>query len=148
MNERYSYKDVIIDPEDPRVEIGAEYYYGWAPYSVVINANDDRSAMRLTRIRTDYGGPFVFGGVDYCCIIHKKKPERKWVPFDLSKPEVREDLRGRWIRKAGGKAETMIWGFWQNSCGDVIVNMKLSAKDLVKSWVFEDGSPCGEEVLE
>ena len=28
MNERYSYKDVIIDPEDPRVEIGAEYYYG------------------------------------------------------------------------------------------------------------------------
>lgn len=31
MAERYTYRDVIIDPDDPRVEIGAEYYFSDFP---------------------------------------------------------------------------------------------------------------------
>lgn len=149
MSERYSYKDVIIDPEDPRVEVGAEYFFSRQPQSVLRDAIHGYYPRRLVRVDDEEIFPFFvdrFNG--YSCLIRKKEPEKKHVPFDLSKPEVREDLRGRWIRRVDGKAETMVWGFWLNSGGDVIVNRNLSAEDLVKNWAFEDGSPCGEEVLE
>lgn len=51
MSERYSYKDVIIDPEDPRVEVGAEYYFEDMPKSVISNAQEEVGALRPRQFR-------------------------------------------------------------------------------------------------
>ena len=101
--DKYSYKDVIIDPEDPRVEIGAEYWFGMNPKDCIGKANSGKMTGRLA-FMADEDKPFgchtgSAHSLSFPCIIRKKEPEKKYVPFDLSKPEVRDSLRGKWIRR-------------------------------------------------
>ena len=102
----YTYKDVIIDPEDPRVEIGAEYCFGDIPQNLVEAANSDNDFwIRLEKVSVSDGFHFKSAGGGWkSCIIRKKEPEKKYMPFDLSKEEVRESLWGkRIIVKDGDK---------------------------------------------
>lgn len=77
---KYTYADVIIDPEDPRAEIGAKYYFGDTPLECIALANSesfDESTM-LTDIDGKEERPFAFasntesGSLWYACIIRKK----------------------------------------------------------------------------
>ena len=152
MADKYTYADVIIDPEDPRVEIGAEYYFGDNPGEVLKWANDDNGVAKAID-RIDRGNfPFCHDGIRFPCIIRKKEPVKKYVPFDLSLEEVRKSLKGRWIKSTDG--EYQISGFHSFDGEDgtewkvVIAYRYISPEVLLVLWTFDDGTPCGELVEE
>ena len=86
----------------------------------------------------------------YQSLIRKKEPEKKYMPFDLSDPEVRKSLRGKWIKDGAGE-EACITGF---KCDDEedwiaeIPNGYIAATALASCWMFDDNSPCGKLVEE
>ena len=146
----YTYKDVIIDPEDPRVEIGKEYYFANHVKSVLSFANIDvgysLSTLSVIEAKSDY--PFVdsLGNMN-AFIIRKKEPKKKYVPFDLTKEEDRNFLKGRWIKTDGD--EEKITGFERDDDG--VWHIKISAdyllsEDMLNLWKFDDGLPCGKLV--
>lgn len=158
----YSYADVIIDPADPRVEIGAEYYFGDNVGQLLHGARTgwETRVLRDVCKTTDEYSPFYNGSSGFSCIIRKKEPKKKHVPFDLSKPEVRDRLRGQWIRRKpysfnpGYCLEVVIDCFEQVDEGAEgldsiywVVN-GISALELLEDWTFLDGSPCGQEMSE
>lgn len=86
----YTFKDVIIDPEDPRVEIGMKYYRADFPKRVLHIANNDEDYFgTLESIDTESPEtPFVVKtGSTYspwACLIRKKEPsyaerQAKWI---------------------------------------------------------------------
>ena len=80
----YSYKDVIIDPNDPRVEIGTDYYFALGAQACIDYANMDVRISTLDDIDTSGNyNPFITSEKDYPFIIRKKEPEKKYMPFDL-----------------------------------------------------------------
>lgn len=141
----YTYKDVIIDPNDPRVEIRKEYYFGDSPAEVLRHARKDKDASVLQSVEKDWDDPFIENlGYRYICIIRKKEPEKEYVPFDLSKEEDRAKLRGAWIRiKDIPTIEYQIIGM--NAKYVLLGNTaNLETDDLLRSYEFIDGSPCGK----
>ena len=148
----YTYKDVIIDPEDPRVEIGKEYYFACTIASLIAFANGDCSARVLESIQNGSNYPFTNGIGNYMCIIRKKEP--KYVPFDLSDSEVRKSLRGKWIKNKDNHFEICITDFsHQGHVGntiraDIYRANDMEADELLNYWMFDDGSPCGKLVEE
>lgn len=89
----YTYEDVIIDPNDPRVEIGAYYYFGDNAPSALYKANQRGIGMELVYVysRYNFDGCSIFrlrneGGEEFpsSFIIRKKKPsyeerQAKWI---------------------------------------------------------------------
>lgn len=122
----YNYKDVIIDPEDPRVKIGAEYYWGESPRKTIDRANNKGGALPLLSIdrEEEHTFPFYFfqgsleGGSHF--LIRKKElsyaeRQEKWIEEnDLNKGD-----RVRIIRKADSKEDG--WGSYWNSDMDEAV---------------------------
>ena len=142
----YTYKDVIIDPEDPRVEIGKDYFFGDSPAEVLKWANSNHETHRLRMIlKENY--PFSFEGLRFPCIIRKKEPEKKYVPFDLSKEEDRNCLKGKWIKRTDTGDEDLIISFSEDSTF-IAPDQYWDAEKLLALYVFEDGSPCGKEMEE
>ena len=154
----YTYKDVIIDPEDPRVEIGKEYYFGDFPKEVLEYANKNGRGALLEDIDLASNFPFLMENFDESapCIIRKKEPEKKYVPFDLSDPEVRKGLRGkvitakdttfsRYIEAVIGCFELRDTKVDGVDCQCWFMN-GISAEELMNDWKFEDGSPVGKLV--
>ena len=158
----YSYADVIIDPADPRVEIGKEYYFSDVPGDVISKALKDDYARKLIGISKKIGNPLPFmlenNDWAWACLIRKK--EQKYVPFDLSKPEVRDRLRGKWIRRKPYTSnpnycrEVPIDCFEQVDEGAEGIDSiywtanGINSHELFEDWTFLDGTPCGEEVSE
>ena len=150
----YTYKDVIIDPEDPRVEIGKEYWAGSCAGSVIDRANENRPTLLLRDVEPDSNSPFFLNSAKSnsdmakaSCIIRKKDPKKRYVPFDLSDPDVRKSLRGRWIESDGD--ESQITGFHQLNGEEwvaAVANGYVTDEILYSRWKFEDGSPCGRLV--
>ena len=151
----YTYKDVIIDPEDPRVEIGAKYYRADYPKRVLHIANNDEDYIgTLEEIDTENPEtPFVVntGGAysPWACIIRKKEPEKEYIPFDLSKEEDRNFLRGKWIKSNDPEYfyEYQITNFNRNESGKFIILMDKcheTGETLLNEWSFIDGSPVGK----
>ena len=152
----YTYKDVIIDPEDLRVEIGKEYYFGECPIQALNFANDNGRGAVLSMVDdADNLGPFWFRDIGYShakgspCIIRKKEPEKRYVPFDLSKEKDRAKLRGAWVKAKKDPDKH------QNVCGVCSQYVFLScqaegydAEDFLESFTFIDGTPCGKLVEE
>ena len=151
MSDKYTYADVIIDPDDPRVEIGKEYYFALTPKQALEFANANGRGAVLIKVDTSRGGyPFCFENFieSVPCIIRKKEPEKKYVPFDLTKEEDRAKLRGAWIRKKNYPSiEYQIHGlnamyvFLSDNEGRLPVT-------LLAMFEFVDGSPCGRLVEE
>lgn len=152
----YTFADVIINPEDPRVELGAEYYWADTPRGALDCANYKRVPLRLFSV--DTGGtrtaPFYFlnGSLSgyAVCIIRKKEPEKKYVPFDLSKKEDRARLRGAWIRFKETGRERCITGIFldENPPYVEIGDYGFEPDYLLENYEFVDGSPCGNLVEE
>lgn len=74
----YTYADVIIDPEDPRVEIGKEYYFGNNP-SCLLRSISQLSASEGTLVMKDsaiesQSSPFMSSENEwFVCLIRKKE---------------------------------------------------------------------------
>ena len=132
MSNKYTYADVIIDPNDPRVEIGAEYYAANSINGALKAANEGNEGL-LAKLDSVYREPtrtlitsesFTIsykhgngGKTDF--LIRKKEPVTKYVPFDLSKEEDRARLRGAWVRhKQNPERENLITGLgdYRNRC--------------------------------
>lgn len=150
----YTYKDIITDPEDPRLEIGAEYFFGDDPYAVLIDARNSNLTGKLVTASESNGyRPFKVNLYNSCysCLIRKKEPQ--YVPFDLSKEEVREKLRGRWV-KSNKDSSLFEFQITQFSVVNIlnhdiaVINTAVSAvypEDLLKDYIFiDDNTPCGE----
>ena len=154
MADKYTYADVIIDPNDPRVEIGAEYYFADNPRTVLLLLEDHKTIpKKLTEVSPNDSFPFLTAdGLGWACLIRKKEPENKYVPFDLTKEEDREKLRGAWIRnKNEWKLECFIYEFYESCIPEMVCcagTHKLCASELFKDWTFLDGTPCGKLVEE
>lgn len=152
MAEKYTYADVIIDPNDPRVEVGAEYYYCDNPSTCLERANkkDVAHLAVLEKVYPDAIGHFFIDDAYSICIIRKKEPVKKYVPFDLTKEEDRARLRGAWIRKKEAPfLEQEIAGLSTNVAlvflNDVV---SVGVANLLEEYEFVDGSPCGKPVEE
>ena len=146
----YTYADVIIDPEDPRVEIGKEYWGSDTAMAAIGSANNKRIGFVLLDVTQDDPKPFILShaGSDVfraACLIRKKEPEKKWVPFDLSKEEDRAKLRGAWIRMKGyPQIEQLITSMNAEYAFIDARDDGFSAAELLHSYELIDGSPCGK----
>ena len=146
----YTYKDVIIDPDDPRVEIGRRYWFADTPRECLWRANTAKKTWNLIVVKHDDDNPFVADGIDSACIILAKEPEKKYVPFDLSKEEDRARLRGAWIRRKDypGDEYQIVGISITNNLIFFDDSAQLSTDVLLKRCEFVDGSPCGKLVEE
>ena len=152
MANKYTYADVIIDPNDPRVEIGKEYYYHDIPIDTLKEANDDSDTGILTDVIGDSDKPFQMKEEEvitpWACIIRKEETEKKYVPFDLSKEEDRAKLRGAWVTEKGlSHHESQIVSISiQNKLLSLGDDVRISPEDLLYRFEFVDGTPCGKLV--
>jgi len=152
----YTYKDVIIDPQDERLKgaVGKQVYYDDKPILAVQYANQNVKTGTLIRLNKK-GEQFPFcvqrreaeDKFNYVCIIIKKEPEVKYVPFDLSKEEDRDFLRDKWVRHKERHVEFVIREFSSNESGKWNTYC-CSAKNLFKNFTFLDGTPVGKKVEE
>ena len=150
----YTYKDVIIDPEDPRVEFGAKYYRADYPKKVLFLANNEEDYFgTLEEIDTESPEtPFIIRTKNslspWACLIRKKEP--KYVPFDLSNENDRAKLRGAWVRVK----ERTSWEEQITSLNSIFIFLGRDGEDGIKPdylfnhYEFEDGTPCGRLVEE
>ena len=72
---RYTYEDVIIDPNDPRVEIGAEYWFSDYPNTLVKRLNNAEASKHghLSSVESNEILPFYDEDRRcWLCIIRKK----------------------------------------------------------------------------
>ena len=162
MSEKYTYADVIIDPEDPRVEIGAEYYFADNPRTVLSLLEDHKAIpKKLAKVAPNDSFPFFAeGGCAWAGLIRKKEKKKLYVPFDLSDAVVREQLWGKRIviddsytvgeTSFRRDVHSIITGFifcmdgepkdyWMIIAGDCT----LTAEEALERAHFYDETPCG-----
>ena len=141
----YTYADVIIDPSDPRAEIGKEYWFADTPRECLWRANTAKDTWNLIGVKHTNDYPFAADGNDFACLIRKKEPLKKYVPFDLSKKEDRNCLKGKWLKRTDTGDEDLIISFSEDSTF-IAPDQYWDAEKLLALYVFEDGSPCGKLV--
>ena len=164
----YSYNDIIMDPEDPRLEgaIGKECYVSDFPKIALNYARYNSTTDRLKRIAKEETCPFVDEEEEdnWAVIILKKEEPKKYVPFK----NIREFLisyssyerllteencflsnHGIWLKdKDIDGVFYMVTEIWRD--GVVLGSDQSTTKwdDLLYGYTFLDGSPCGKEVEE
>ena len=119
----YTYEDIIMDPNDPRLEgaIGKECYVSDFPKIALNNARDNLIPDRLKRIAKEETCPFVDEEEEdnwAVIILKKEEPTPKYVPFKSKEGflerymEVKDELEsdsfegsllqcGMWIKVEG-----------------------------------------------
>lgn len=148
----YTYKDVIIDPEDPRVEVGKEYFFGDGPSHLLWGVRTGWEAGTLVKVCKDAPSedPFYNGAARFQCIIRKKEPEKKYVPFNLNDKSTRAKLRGAWVKV---KDQTS-WEEQITAINSSFIFIGGNGEDginpdyLLNHYEFVDGTPCGKLVEE
>lgn len=140
----YTIKDVIIDPDDPRVEVSKEYYFGYDPSRPLKDARQDAGTAVLTKVKRESDEPFYFGSTGYSCIIRKKELESKYVPFDLSNEEDRARLREAWIRPKCRPSVGLKIIAMNIDCVFIHGEKGQSPGDLLNKYEFIDSTPCGK----
>lgn len=90
---------------------------------------------------------------DYQFIREILPDESHYEPYDLSDLNVRDSLRGRWIIWNDGDTddadEAVIIGFTKRDGDPWHVRTSIGsidAAELLKFYVFDDGTPCGKKV--
>lgn len=93
MSDKYTYADVIIDPNDPRVEIGAKYYWADIAYDVLKSANKDGGTGILEKVLHNSDLPFVIKtACDCACLIRKKEYTENDIITDVSDPRLKDAI--------------------------------------------------------
>ncbi len=90
----YTYKDVIIDPEDLRVEIGKEYYFGITPKEAMGYAKANGRGAILNSVDAPSEDPFFLDAFNegYPCIIRKKEYTKNDIITDVSDPRLKDAI--------------------------------------------------------
>ena len=163
----YTYNDIIMDPEDPRLEgaIGKECYFSDYPKKLLNSAiyNLPEYLDYLTDIRKEGVCTFVDKkGTKWASIIIKKeesKPKPKYVPFEnatefldayrnapgcLNEEDYFLSNHGIWLMDCENGDYFLVTEIW----GDGVVlgsNQETTHwDDLLEDFIFLDGSPCGK----
>lgn len=98
---KYFYDDIIISPDDPRLEgaIGKEVYFGNVPLYCLQDANENNNVGILKEISNYIDSPFYVKDserciLDYVCIIIKQKEsDHGYIPFRNAKEFLEACLR-------------------------------------------------------
>lgn len=138
----YTYKDVIIDTEDPRVEIGKEYYFGDNVGQLLYGARTGWKAEKLRDVckSTKEYLPFYNGMSYFSCIIRKNEPtyderQAKWIADN----GINKGDKVRIVRKANSYEDG--WGcHWNPDMNEAVG--KVGAVSHISSNLRE----CGIEV--
>lgn len=145
---KYTYDDIIINPEDKRLEgaIGKEVYLETSAIDVLKQANGEDGPNILMAIHKDVAFPFQGIMFRYPFVILKKEPTVKYVPFDLSKKEDRDFLRGKWVKKKDTGNEYQLIHFTHiDSLWRALAN---TGQEFYDYYTFLDGTPVGKKVEE
>ena len=152
----YTYEDIIIDPEDPRLEgaIGKECYFSDYPKQLLNGARNNSLEYLdcLTDIRKEAACTFVDkNGSGWILIIIKKeepKPKPKYIPFEnvtefldayrsvpSSLPDEVSYLshNGIWLKDTETDAYCMVTEIWD--MGIVVGNKNIT---IGETTVFND----------
>ena len=164
MADKYTYADVIIDPNDPRVEIGAEYYAATSISGALRAANEknegllveldsvNREPTKTLITSKPFTVSYKHGNGGEADFLIRKKPE--YVPFDLSNEEDRKALMGKTI-KANNRPFSRQYVEFTISCFELVdkgaegvgshweVN-GIKEDELFHDWTFLDGTKCGK----
>lgn len=150
---KYTRKDVIVDPDDVRLEIGAEYFTADSIKTALDLANRGKYGFVVELVDiVDEDSPFlVISNEDNCYVdflIRRKEPEKKYVPFDLSNEEDKTRLRGAWIKyKFAPGYEYQITAVEIDRV--FVYGDDKTPEALLEDCLFLDGTPCGKlEVTE
>ena len=97
----YTYEDIIMDPEDPRLEgaIGKEVYFGNVPSYCLRDANENNNVGILRKIGNNDDSPFCVKGPENFIlnfehiIIKKKDSDNGYIPFRNAREFLEACLR-------------------------------------------------------
>lgn len=154
LTDKYTYADIIIDPHDERVKVGEKYFFYNNPTLAIESANgSDVESFELIKV-TSGTCPFVYDFKEdmegaSCCIIKdkeekKKESQAKYTPFDLSKKEVRDYLRGKWIKNRTSDVECFI-SILSLVDGDWYAE-GYTSEELLENFTFLNGTPVGNKI--
>ena len=165
----YTYEDIIMDPNDPRLEgaIGKECYVSDFPKIVLDVARSNSTVDRLKRIEKEKACPFVNEEEESnwaVIIIKKEEPKPEYVPFKngleffnsylsvesrLEKADYFLSNHGIWLKdKDIDGVSYIVTEIWRD--GVVLGSDQHTTiwKDLLDGYAFLDNSPCGRFVKE
>ena len=172
----YTYEDIIMDPEDPRLEgaIGKECYFSDYPKQLLNGARNNSPEYLdcLTDIRKEAACTFVDknGSGWILIIIKKEEPKPEYIPFESVEEFLDEyflnkekyttgillKLEGIWLREKETGALCMATEIWDE--GLVIGDTKLTISgtdvfndttdwdELFSKYSLIDGTPCGKKI--
>ena len=162
----YTYEDIIMDPEDPRLEgaIGKQCYLSDYPKNALYYARNNSTVDRLKSINKESACPFVDEHkASWAVAIIKKEEPKKYVPFETldefiesyKKAEERIDYSnaedyiascGMWLRFNNDDVMCAVTEIWADGVFLGHDHMKIKWEELFNFYTFMDGSPCGKEV--
>ena len=160
----YSYNDIIMDPEDPRLEgaIGKVCYFSDYPKNVLYYARNNSTVDRLKSINKESACPFVDEHkASWAVAIIKKEEPKKYVPFETldefiesyKKAEERIDYSnaedyiascGMWLRFNNDDVMCAVTEIWADGVFLGHDHMKIKWEELLNFYTFIDDSPCGK----
>lgn len=162
---KYTYDDInIIDNERVSDAFGKECYYGYNVQEVLDNALNDKCKFILRWVDGD--GPKPFGDIQgnwYPFMIIKKedpKPKSEYVPFDIIEEFVKASLihnkdhylagTGIWVKELYDDDDapvctTMVNSLCMSDNTIFVDGIWLSLKEVLNSYTFLDGTPCGKQ---
>ena len=166
---KYTYEDIIMDPEDPRLEgaIGKECYVSDFPKIALNYAINNLTTDRLKRIAKEETCPFVDEEDEdnwAVIILKKEEPKPKYVPFKngleffnsylsvesrLEKTDYFLSNHGIWLKdKDIDDVFYIVTEIWKD--GVVLGSDQSTTKwdDLLCGYTFLDNTPCGRFVKE
>lgn len=165
----YTFADIIMDPEDPRLEgaIGKYCYFGEYPTWLLDYArnNSSESLHILKRINNKPVCHFT----DECesswtlIIIKKEDPKPKYEPFEtldefiesykkseerITYSNTRDYIAscGMWLRFNNDDVLCAVTEIWTDGVFLGHDHMKIKWKELFNFYTFMDDTPCGKEV--
>ena len=166
---KYTYEDIIMDPEDPRLEgdIGKECYVSDFPKIALNYAINNLTTDRLKRIAKEETCPFVDEEDEdnwAVIILKKEEPKPKYVPFKngleffnsylsvesrLEKTDYFLSNHGIWLKdKDIDGVSYIVTEIWRD--GVVLGSDQHTTiwKDILEGYAFLDNTPCGRFVKE
>ena len=163
----YTYNDIIMDPNDPRLEnaIGKECYFSNYPREALKHAINNTIKYRLKSINKEEICPFIDEEDEdnwACIIIKKEEPKPEFMPFKniseflnanrsvaswLGEQYLYLNNRGIWLKdKDIDGVFYIVTEIWKD--GVVLGSDQSTTKwdDLLFGYTFLDGTPCGRFV--
>ena len=162
----YTYEDIIIDPNDPRLEgaIGKECYFNDSPKMILEHANNNspNNFFSLKEINKNNEYPFTDGKYEdvwTLIIIKKEEPKPEYVPFESKEEFIEafhyhdnanysetEDILmnyGMWLKDKNSHEIFLVTGVFNQSIHICDFDSDESWGELLNEYTFLDGSPCG-----